>query len=142
MFTQSVLIKKNTQELIEKLINIGYHFSGIGAWAITDGNQKKSYIATTSSTGHFSCITEHAWESSNPHVTWHNGNRIDCEENIDMFLAIAALRNDTDKYQWFVGEYSGDWYYCEDDYCPKKFLSNERWHKANINEIMERFNRT
>lgn len=33
MFTQSVLIQKNTHELIEKLINIGYHFSGIGVWA-------------------------------------------------------------------------------------------------------------
>lgn len=142
MFTQSVLIQMNTHELIEKLINIGYRFSGIGVWATLGEDRADSYIATTSSTSNFSCITKYHWESSNPHVTWKNGNRIDCGTNEDLFLALVALNDNTDKYQWFVGEHSNTWYYCEDDYCPKKFLSNERWHKANTNEIIERFNHT
>ncbi len=28
--------------------------------------------------------------------------RIDCGTNEELFLAIAALRDDTDKYQWFT----------------------------------------
>jgi hypothetical protein len=39
--------------------------------------------------------------------TWHCTDSdkpycIDCGENINLFLAIASLRDDTDKYQWFT----------------------------------------
>lgn len=42
--------------------------------------------------------------------TWHctdSDNKphcIDCDENIDLFLAIAALRDDTNNHQWFIAQ--------------------------------------
>lgn len=36
-------------------------------------------------------------------------NIIDCGENEDLFLAIAAIRNNTDKDQWFVTDAKQSW---------------------------------
>jgi hypothetical protein len=62
----------------------------------------------------------------------------------ELFLALAALRDDTDKNQWFVNN-KNDWYKCLDD----KFIeetanwvlcaSIENWHKATVEEIIEHF---
>lgn len=30
-------------------------------------------------------------------------NEVNCETNIDLFLALAGMREDTDKGQWFMG---------------------------------------
>lgn len=61
------------------------------------------------------------------------GKFIDCGTNEELFLAIAALRNDTDKCQWFT---DGDlWFKCGDE------VRNEgrKIHKATVNELIEHF---
>lgn len=66
---------------------------------------------------------------------------IDCGTNEDLFLAIAALRDDTDKNQWFT---DGDlWFKCGDETveyhlnhlneCGRKI------HKATVDELIEHF---
>ena len=60
-------------------------------------------------------------------------NGINCGFNEELFLAIAALRDDTDKYQWFT---DGDlWFKCGDEVCNE----GRKIHKATVNELIEHF---
>lgn len=93
MFTQSCFIRKNTSELRNKLEELGYKTSTI----CKGGN-----IATSSILGKYSIISDWQLNSTNPHITWNNGNRIDCGTNEELFLAIAALRDDSNYVQWFT----------------------------------------
>ena len=93
MFTQSCFIRKNTSELRNKLEEFGYTTSTI----CKGGN-----IATSSILGKYSIISDWQLNSTNPHITWNNGHRIDCGTNEELFLAIAALRDDRDYIQWFT----------------------------------------
>lgn len=130
MFEQSCFIRKNTFQLRVQLSALGYE----NARDDVVGDS----IATTPVTKHYNTISQAVFDSDDPRVTWKS-DRIDCGTNEKLFLAIAALRDDTDKYQWFVGEGTREWYYCEDDYCPKKFISADRWNKATVEELMEYF---
>ena len=71
--------------------------------------------------------------------------RIDCGTNEDLFFAIAALRDDTDKYQWFVdystGVLGGSWYMCDLDNIKDCFQSTKLCHKATAEELIKHFNK-
>ena len=62
-----------------------------------------------------------------------------CGTNEELFLAIAALRDDADKNQWFTdgNEY---WQQCIGGF---KFpsLAKEKLHKATVQELIEHFNK-
>ena len=68
--------------------------------------------------------------------------RIDCGTNEELFLAIAAFRDDTDKFQWFT---DGDlWFKCGDEVCDEniEYYLNKygrKIHKATVNELIEHF---
>lgn len=86
---------------------------------------------------------------------------IDCGENEDLFLAIAALRDDSDYMQWFVskgwqdglGNITDKWVLCTENtleelgmihnspntYDRKKYIQFG-WHKAIVRELIEHFN--
>ena len=131
MFTQSCFIRKNTSELRNKLEKFGYATSTI----CKDGN-----IATSSILGKYSIISDWQLNSTNPHITWNNGHRIDCGTNEELFLAIAALRDDGNYMQWFTdGE---KWRQNKQndievirhgEYNPINF------HKATVEELIEHF---
>ena len=67
---------------------------------------------------------------------------INCGTNEDLFLAIAALRDDADKFQWFT---DGDlWFKCGDEVCNEtiEYYLNEygrKIHKATVDELIEHF---
>ena len=68
---------------------------------------------------------------------------IDCGENEELFLAIAAIRDDTDKEQWFT---DGDkWILCPEikfsTYWACNYISVnlDTIHKASVEELMEHF---
>jgi hypothetical protein len=71
------------------------------------------------------------------------GKFIDCGTNEELFLAIAALRDDTDKYQWFTDgdkwilcpkiKFSTYWVYNDVD------VNLDVIHKATVNELIEHF---
>jgi hypothetical protein len=73
--------------------------------------------------------------------TWHctdSDNKpycIDCGENIDLFLAIAALRDDTDRCQWFT---DGKLWEMVDSDLPSHYMQLEG-HKATPEEIVNHF---
>ena len=67
---------------------------------------------------------------------------VDCGTNEELFLAIAALRDDTDKNQWFT---DGDlWFKCGDGVCNEtiEYYFNKygrKIHKATVEELIEHF---
>ena len=71
---------------------------------------------------------------------------IDCGTNEELFLAIAALRDDTDKNQWFT---DGDkWILCPEIKFSTYWAYNDVYintdtiHKATVNELIEHFNKS
>lgn len=131
MFTQSCFIRKNTSELRNKLEEFGYTTSTI----CKGGN-----IATSSILGKYRIISDWQLNSTNPHITWNNGHRIDCDTNEELFLAIAALRDDSDYMQWFTdGE---KWFQNQQndiEVIRYGACNPINFHKATVAELIEHF---
>lgn len=86
-FTQPCFIRKNTPELRKKLEELGYKYSTVG------GIKSNNIVVS------LGCIFD-----IYPVDTIKRGfnNCIDCGTNEELFLALAALRDDSDYMQWFV----------------------------------------
>jgi hypothetical protein len=67
-----------------------------------------------------------------------NEGYINCGDNADMFLAIAALRDDTDDFQWLTNDTHTYWERKETTCLPSKYMQLEG-HKATLEEIVENF---
>lgn len=91
-FIQSCFIRKNTLELRKKLEELGYTNTpnGIGEWFIPIEELK--YLVTYPVSG--------CYQGCNGY--WYEDD-FDCGENEELFLALAALRDDTpiNSYYWF-----------------------------------------
>lgn len=132
MFTNSCFIKKDTQNLRDKLKEIGIiphpcivHKS-IPYLFVNRGFYSRNEIG----------YQEEVERS------------IDCGTNEELFLAIAALRDDTDKNQWFVHKSKSHWWFCTDfDSFKEDYESSnedselkfEDWDKATVEELIEHF---
>lgn len=127
MFTQSAFIRKNTPELREKLKYIGYMES-----PIFDPDAKFLYTIS----GQYDS-TDSLFNINDLIQGWCS---IECL-NENLFLALAALRDDSDYMQWFIWDSPKDtgkkW---------KKYDDNPNWnwwkyeaHKATVLEIIEHF---
>jgi hypothetical protein len=152
MFTQVCFIRKNTKELREKLEKLGHSFLCRYSEEYIDRNNKLKGGNELM----YNCIVSdlRRWYYAKPSVLSnrikkYNYNAIDCGINEDLFLAIAALRDDSDYMQWFVcnedhltplmNEYKkGDFQLC----LAKKAKINKcrpEWHKATVKELIEHF---
>lgn len=137
-FTTSCFIRKNTPELRNRLKKLGIRpflcdeeLNAIGA-NIKVHNGRAAV---------FSCS-----DSLN-----NCDDLIDCGTNEDLFLAIAALRDDTDKEQFFVLEERFVSRINPDDIIEKGALLKccmDKWrmpyfpfHKATVKELIEHFKR-
>lgn len=129
MFTTPCFIKKNTIELRKKLEELGYKYNGrdTESWGASalycfDGKYYEVYPAKPS--------------------RYHS--IVDCATNEDMFLAIAALRDDTDKNQWVIDEanecfgWENSWLICDKDDMNERVVYTH-YRKATIEEIIEHF---
>lgn len=144
MFTHSCFIRKNSSELREKLYNLGYN--------ITNINPNSECIATSYVNENAVGICEEQFDTNNPHRTWNCAGRIDCKDNENLFLAIASLRNDTDKNQWFVYDTTDciieklrtyEWLICTEDKIEDMLIYDSNFlnaHKATVEELIEHFN--
>lgn len=140
-FTQPCFIRKNTPELRKKLEELGYEANAYECF----WDDENRYIITTIDSNGFAfytlcikncCILE-------------NKEFIDCGDNEELFLAIAALRDDTDINQWFimdVEEYvninQGDWFIATDRNGGKHIgtqIEPLYCHKATSEEIVKYF---
>lgn len=65
---------------------------------------------------------------------------IDCGTNEELFLAIAAMRDDSDKYQWFriVGAKGIKWVKSVEENFTYDAAHNV-WSKATVEELIEHF---
>ena len=84
----------------------------------------------------FTTIKNETFDSCNPHTTWNCAGRIDCNDNEELFLAIAAIKNDTDANQWFISR-QGLFAFNKQNENMSEVSPN--WRKATIEELIEYF---
>jgi hypothetical protein len=127
MFTQNCYIKKNTKYLRDRLSSFGYKLNHGKAWG--------EYLA---------CFkikdTEECRFVATPEYDLKNmpdfKNAVDCGTNEELFLAIAALRDDSNKNQWFTD--GANWCFHDLDK-EADWLINKSWRKATVEKLIEHF---
>lgn len=155
MFTQPCFIRKNTKELQNRVYRLGGR-SGNCIW------ESEFNTLLVVDKDNFRCYDD---ELDNAEKLIEKGF-IDCGTNEKLFLALAALRNDTDKYQLFVDK-EGNLFRClENEFSHFKFddkiigeivnamgtgsypcfgeplvpyEDTNYWHKATPEELIEHF---
>lgn len=136
MFTQPCFIRKNTPELRKKLQELGQRANTLddfkGEWLAANYGM---YISVQDGFQHL------------------HPNDIDCGTNEDLFLAIASLRDDTDKGQWFIYDSMDavierfrvyEWLICNEDKIEDIFFYDSLYlntHKATVQELIEHFSK-
>lgn len=100
-------------------------------------DNKKLCLATAANKEYakYTNITNEMFDSKDPHITWNCAGRIDCGTNEELFLALAALRDDTDKFQWFISP-EGIWAYNKNN---DSISVSPKWRKATVYELIEHF---
>lgn len=142
-FTTPAFIRKNTPELRKKLEKLGYNRP-------TDVIEDERFcIATSPVNCNYHVILKEVFDDTNPHHTWNCAGRIDCGTNEELFIVIAALRDDTDNNQLFTNG-RGYWGIYRDN-CKEGGLSGmnffgipndfdlSNYHKATVDELIEYF---
>ena len=125
MFTQSCFIRKNTPELRNKLEELGYKYGG---------SDTKSWGSSA-----LYCFDGKYYEVYP--VKPSRYHRIEgCETNEELFLALAALRDDSDYMQWFT---DGKKWFKFGGIIQNGFIIDKEthllYHKASVEEIIEHF---
>lgn len=134
MFTQSCFIRNANKNLIHFISTLGY----TPMYKTYRLNKEGSNLVLEGVTWHFT-------DSDN-----HPGC-IDCGTNEELFLALAALQDDTDEGQWFVYPESDYWFKCdvsdieaERNDPSTKMSCQSAWfyksHKATPEELIKHFN--
>ena len=111
-FTTPCFVKKNTPEIQKRLKELGYELS----------NSVRSKM-----TGEIYCYLGYCYAYCP--IGCHSP--FDCGENEDLFFAIAALREESDKFQWFIDDL-GNW----------EMSRSDVWmngHKATFGEILMKY---
>ena len=144
-FIQPCFIRKNTPELKKKLEELGYKPFGSVKYEWDTGWG----LSTDNRLGEFESFDNNGLENIIKCESPDYEDSIDCETNEDLFLALAALRDDTDVNQWFVmdvEEYmdinQGDWFLATDRNKGKHIgtqIDPMYCHKATVEEIIEHF---
>ena len=132
MFTQRCFIRKSTKSLTDRLYRLGNR-SGRRFWHI-------DYLTILAAYGdYFTCLDD---ERRNDKFLINCGF-VDCGTNEELFLSIAALRDDSDKFQYFTNGVF--WIKCSqlelkheldnnyEEFCVADF------HKATVQELIEHF---
>ena len=140
MFTQRCFIRKNTKELVEKLKELGYN-PGFSA--------RNNYGNSLQTCCHKLYGSVHGYEDMIDNNSDDPDGSINCGTNEELFLAIAALRNDSDRFQWFVMDAEiyteiskGDWFVATDIKGGKHVgtqIDPLYCHKATVEELIKHF---
>ena len=142
-FTTRCFIRKNSKELQKKLANIGYDICRCVNFEKVEWLHTLPINGTVHGKGYFDEEMEfHDWtvEKELNRFVIGNPTYIDCGENEDLFLAIAALRDDSDIHQWFTDGIL--WELCgvdEASYYGWKNVYKSVFHKATVEELIEHF---
>lgn len=140
-FTTPCFIRNNTEALRKKLEELGY-FNDSPEWT----NNCSIIWAYQYPMKGFDTPNYVIADSFDIPFDKHSalcGKFIDCGFNEELFLAIAALRDDTDKYQWFTD--GNKWIKCSEIKFSTYWVYNDidvnldAIHKATVNELVEHF---
>ena len=148
-FTTRCFIRKNSKELQKKLADIGYRVCRCVDFTNAKWLNTLPINGTIHGKGYFDAEMEFAdWtvEKELSRFVSDNPKYVDCGENEDLFLAIAALRDDSDVYQYFVNE-KGMFVFCNQSELKHVIDNSEDWcdysvsefHKATVAELIEHF---
>lgn len=134
MFTTPCFIRKNTPELRKRLEELGYENRHLSV--VT--NVEEYPLLQVYRDGFYNGIIgdEYGLEFY-----------IDCGTNEELFIALAALRDDKPDYQWFLWEDNDGIYHTELEDSWRKYIPNEKWEewwwfevrKATVEELIEHF---
>ena len=135
-FTQPCFIRKNTPELRKKLEELGY-------------NPHPSY----GDNGQYLHLNRGFYHTNVVGYSEEIERMIDCGTNEELFLALAALRDDTNENQWFIAQGTiwvkdcndeiivyydeGEWFLWNEYLFIENSLSDFR--KATAEEIIDHF---
>lgn len=133
-FITPCFIRKNTPELRKKLEELGYNNP------IDVIEDERFCIATSPVNCNYHIIIKGAFDDTNPHYTWNCAGRIDCGTNEELFLGIAALRDDTSANQYWVFDQDFPPHYQKGDFTMGYFHRCSCYcHVATVNELIELF---
>ena len=158
-FTQACFIRKNNPELRKKLEELGHtickccEFEGAD-WLDIITHKDASYtVHGVGYDGEFDTIYGTLTQQERFNEFLKTTKSIDCGENEELFLALAALRDDTNENQWFITQntmwdedYNGEItvYYEEGEWLIWGYYSfmetrPSDFRKATAKEIIEHF---
>ena len=140
-FIQPCFIRKNTPELRKKLEELGYKPFGSVKYEWDTGWG----LSTDNRLGEFESFDDNGLENIIKCGPPDYEDSIDCDENVGLFLALAALRDDSDYMQWFINNYG----YCniccdknveeyKSGYGKQMYrIIDETYHKMSAEELIE-----
>ena len=139
MFTQRCFIRKNSKKLQDLIYNLGDRRG-------TCLHKLEYDTLLVADKDYFRCLDD---ERDNDKKLIKEGF-IDCGTNEELFLAIAALRDDTDENQWFVYPKENHWFKCYDNNIEEirnepsmRMSCQAAWfyesHKATVEELINFF---
>lgn len=135
-FTTPCFIRKNTPELRKKLEELGYSHGKPEYYADDDDNK---YDFIMCHNGRFFLLSQKNHVIRNGHPLKKHGS-IDCGTNEELFLGIAALRDDTSANQYWVFDQDFPPHYQKGDFTMGYFHRCSCYcHVATVNELIELF---
>ena len=144
-FTQPCFIRKNTPELRKRLEELGYTPN----YSIHQHPEVYQNIAACNFFGphYYGVSKDEASRPGNIKDAIKKRGVIDCRDNEDLFLALAALRDDKPDYQWFLWEHNDGEYHPDLEESWKQYIPGEYWEewwwfevrKATVEELIEHF---
>ena len=143
-FTTPCFIRKNTDNIRNRLKELGYYCNPYLGWHNL-----------------FTCVfgvnSVYSLDDDDINGLKEIYGLIDCGTNEELFLAIAALRDDSNYMQWFIADsilsvsyddsIGNDHYFTEpkgimffwDENWDNATIISGRYHKATVNELIEHF---
>ena len=127
MFTTPCFIRKNTPEIINRLKELRIPHNDYD-------NGDRPWIA----------FNYGMWISVDEGHNKLFPDEIDCGTNEELFIALATLRDDTDKNQWVIDEanecfgWENSWSICDKDDMNERVVYTH-YRKATVEEIIEHF---
>lgn len=143
-FTTPCFIRKNTDNIRNRLKELGYYCNPYLGW---------HNLCTCM----FGIISVYSWRDDDINALKEIDVLVDCGANEELFLAIAALRDDSNYMQWFIADsilsvsyddsIGNDHYFTEpkgimffwDENWDNATIISGRYHKATVNELIEHF---
>ena len=137
MFTQDCFVRKNNPKLIEKLEKLGYVKP-----LYDEEYDNDCVIGLIAEQGDIFPLRK------DDNTDYIKHGFIDCQDHEELFIALAALLNDTDRNQWFICQEDylsfhglkpinkGDWQ-LNTEYDKLTYGLKKLWRKATAKEILK-----